>query len=1196
MSNSNSNSHQQHYQHGRQSQQSPPPLPLYAITGLSHILTTSEACHILGKQIVRAIVRSFLRFTAMNTNSFSSVSSSSSVDGGRSVVSPMQQGQEQGNDSMTSGSGGSNSKNQSSNNSQYYSKYHAIPFRHIANNIIQQSETEEERYWVDLITASLAYNFINHYNNNNHGNNDSSTNNDSTKNSSEKSNDGDIPDWCITAWHRILNLPPQHIYTNMDFHLQKSSNPSSSDGQSYQHQQQYYQYLNSQIPSPILGLDKTSFLKAGVLFPSCSSPHREKDGHLVLMEYAFAALATPNPALILNKLAKICNNSAFSGNPSGSSSNHDKVTLRNNVNSVYRQSSHLSTSSTAISATSVTNNSHHYMTDPANTPTTNYNITGMNDNRATKSIILLPDLIIFWAISYKYQHMYDLNGIHKVITSTVDTIDNYDGNNQSNKSSNDSSTSPSHKEPHISHQPSPPSSPLSKQSYEFTQSGLKSISHAAELTFRIYNTFQKRDVLSRDILNQFMNDIYGADTIVRRNVSMTLDQIFISNNIVAGSSSNSSALPHAPTRYLAHLNQGQFIDSIQHTARIIHNRKNNSTTNNSSRTLMPEQKVVDWIMTLGSLPDFILQHQHFYTSCMDNDIPSIMKLSLSSSPFLSTYKFLQAKMEMLRNTTMDNEIRILCRKFGIDADSSVNTNISPVVGTNSTTNSVNKTNSSTCIQLYEVRRRFRSVIELSSHTKMKTKNVLNGDENDNNDLLTNSTGTDSTGSSCSDDADSYDEGESNQLPIDDDEGKQQQQQPILTYDDNQPQPRNVIDEEKFLRATTESNDDFGHGGFLTPSLAKLVFQAGCATIRKNRDQSARKEVETFIKSTRQTVSDQPFIESDCRPLDRSEKYWTLYDVLFFGCNGVRGDSIDEGVENDTLLRFVFSMFLLVPKMNNNSNNNCEVPRFVSIPSLKTLGEESQSDWSMTKYQVGYMLLLLMDHAKYRSVADSPPSSTEQEGNDSLGNTMEKMLLEQTFEDVQIEITVASQLFGSLPSKFTVEGHRRHISLSSLVDFVFEESVDDSQQSNVAECLSYQSFVKWCTYNPQLGEESLDSSFCRIGQLLLDLRLMASTLFGVKPSSSRLEHTLINEIFRRYYLRFPASDFAKRGPAKTVWYVIPSSWWKRWEAYVVESIKANDCRTTILSQIENNKLVVDNGSLALRPNLRNKQDFEVMTFD
>lgn len=1184
-SNSNSNSHQQHDQHG---QQSPPPLPLYAITGLSHILTTSEACHILGKQIVRAIVRSFLRFTAMNTNSISSVPTSSSVDGGRSVVRPMQQGQE--NDRVTS-TGGSNSKNQSSNNRQYYSKYHAIPLRHIANNIIQESETEEERYWVDLLTASLAYNFTKHYNNNNHGNNDSSTNNDSTKNSAEKSNDGDIPDWCITAWHRILNLPPQHIYTNMDLHLQKSSNPSSSaDGQTYQQQQQYYQYLNSQIPSPILGLDKTSFLKAGVLFPSCSSPHREKDGHLVLMEYAFAALATPNPALILNKLAKICNNSALSGNPGGSSSNHNKVTLRNNVNSVYRQSSHLSTSSTATSATSVTNNTHHNMTDPANTPTTNYNITGMNDNRATKSIILLPDLIIFWAISFKYQRMYDLNGIHKVITSTVDTVENYDGNNQSNENSNDSSTPSSHKEPHISHQPSPPSSPLSKYSYEFTQSGLKSISHAAELTFRIYNSFQKRDVLSRDILNQFMNDIYGADTIARRNVGMMLDQMFISNSSVGGSSGNSSVLPHAPTRYLAHLHQGQFIDSIQRTARIIHARKINSTTNHSSRTLMAEQKVVDWIMILGSLPDFILQHQHFYTSCMDNDIPSITKLSLTSSPFLSTYKFLQAKMEMLRNTTMDNEIRILCRKFGIDVDSSVNTNTSPAGGTNSTTNAVNATNSSPCMQLYEVRRRFRSVIELSSHIKMKTKNVLNDDENDHNDHLTNSIGTDSTGSSCSDDADSDEEGESNQLPINEEEGKQQQQ-PILTDNDDQPQPRNVIDEEKFLRATTESNDDFGHGGFLTLSLAKLVFQAGCATIRKNRDQSARKEVETFIKSTRQTVSDQPFIESDCRPLDRSEKYWTLYDVLFFGCSGVRGDIIDEGVENDTLLRFVFSTFLLVPKMNNKTNNG-EVPRFVSIPSLKTLGEESQSDWSMTKYQVGYMLLLLMDHANYRSVADSPPSSNEQEGNDFLGNAMEKMLLEQTLEDVEIEISVASQLFGSLPSEF----RGRHISLSSLVDLVFQESGDDSQQSNVEECLSYQNFVKWCTYIPQRGEESLDSNFCRIGQLLLDLRLMASTLFGVKPSSPRLEHTLINEIFRRYSLRFPASDFAKRGPANTIWFVIPSSWWKKWEAYVVDSTKGNDCRTTILSHIENNKLVVDNGSLALRPNLRNKQDFEVRTFD
>ena len=36
-------------------------LPLYAISGLSHIITTHEASQILGEATVRAVVRSFLR-------------------------------------------------------------------------------------------------------------------------------------------------------------------------------------------------------------------------------------------------------------------------------------------------------------------------------------------------------------------------------------------------------------------------------------------------------------------------------------------------------------------------------------------------------------------------------------------------------------------------------------------------------------------------------------------------------------------------------------------------------------------------------------------------------------------------------------------------------------------------------------------------------------------------------------------------------------------------------------------------------------------------------------------------------------------------------------------------------------------------------------------------------------------------------
>ena len=138
-------------------------------------------------------------------------------------------------------------------------------------------------------------------------------------------------------------------------------------------------------------------------------------------------------------------------------------------------------------------------------------------------------------------------------------------------------------------------------------------------------------------------------------------------------------------------------------------------------------------------------------------------------------------------------------------------------------------------------------------------------------------------------------------------------------------------------------------------------------------------------------------------------------------------------------------------------------------------------------------------------------------------------------------------------------------------------------------------MKWCTNTTTYpsDNESPDSILQRrLESLLLDLKLIASTLFGVKPSSPRLENTLIREIFRRYNSRFPPSELAKRGPVETVWYVVPSSWWRKWgEKYLTGRVDQHG-RPYILPPIDNDKLLVDNGSLALRPGLRNKHDFEV----
>jgi hypothetical protein len=105
---------------------------------------------------------------------------------------------------------------------------------------------------------------------------------------------------------------------------------------------------------------------------------------------------------------------------------------------------------------------------------------------------------------------------------------------------------------------------------------------------------------------------------------------------------------------------------------------------------------------------------------------------------------------------------------------------------------------------------------------------------------------------------------------------------------------------------------------------------------------------------------------------------------------------------------------------------------------------------------------------------------------------------------------------------------------------------------------------------------------------LDLKLLGSIIFGIRPSSPKVERILIEEVKRRFKYRYPESKIAKRGPPGTIWYIVQASWWKRWENHVAKGSNLD----TNLSKIGNNELLVDNGSLALRSELRHKHDFEV----
>ena len=199
-----------------------------------------------------------------------------------------------------------------------------------------------------------------------------------------------------------------------------------------------------------------SFIRAGTLFPPCSAPHKDKDGHMILYEYIFMALASPSPELILNRLVRICNPNpvssgvvgrekngicSTSGSSSGSSSASASSVGKMNrgcgggggANGNVRSQVATSKMNTNTNTNNQKNINHENTpTDIANTMTANYNITGMNDDKATKAVILLPDLIIYWAISMDYNHAYERGGIQKVIhtTTTKTTTKNTTSNKQ----------------------------------------------------------------------------------------------------------------------------------------------------------------------------------------------------------------------------------------------------------------------------------------------------------------------------------------------------------------------------------------------------------------------------------------------------------------------------------------------------------------------------------------------------------------------------------------------------------------------------------------------------------------------------------------------------------------------------------------------------------------------------------------------
>jgi len=352
----------------------------------------------------------------------------------------------------------------------------------------------------------------------------------------------------------------------------------------------------------------------------------------------------------------------------------------------------------------------------------------------------------------------------------------------------------------------------------------------------------------------------------------------------------------------------------------------------------------------------------------------------------------------------------------------------------------------------------------------------------------------------------------------------------MSADVQENRPRHVITERAFCKAVSQPNSDLGHGGYLPESLAKLTFQAACCDV---------------------IAQDNDDDDEDEEQKQTPEGFWALFDVLQFGCYAVRRPVAGRKAENNShLLKFAFRVFGLLP------------------------GEQTGHK-VLTRTQIGHMLLLLLEHATFRLEADSPPS--EEKVSESL-----IVVVNENIEETVVEATQASLLSILPPGVKDTQ-----VPLKLLIDYVLGEK----------DTLTFDAF---CTWNSQVTHRQ--SSQQRLGPYLNDLRMIAAIHFGVPPSYASMEKLLVEEAHQRHKYRYPQTDASRRGPRGTIWYILDDRWYRSWMAHVQKvsgtDQDAVDNRDVLnaaprgLNKINNTGLLADNGSLALRADIKWRQDYEV----
>jgi len=292
-------------------------------------------------------------------------------------------------------------------------------------------------------------------------------------------------------------------------------------------------------------------------------------------------------------------------------------------------------------------------------------------------------------------------------------------------------------------------------------------------------------------------------------------------------------------------------------------------------------------------------------------------------------------------------------------------------------------------------------------------------------------------------------------------------------------------------------------------------------------------------------------DEDDENVDRKTIYWDLCDVLQFGGMCLRSKDKDE-----PMIKWIFQLF-------------CK-----------------RGAKFLTRLELEELMICLCSHADFRRFADQPKWERLDESDDEkeeIENAGEHMVSRSSALDLQL-----------LPKSFADYKANKSpwVPVHELVDHFFHTITSKNDE------ISEEEFLKWHLETIQYGKE-------RLGPLIIDIRLIASVMFGVPPKLASLEHLLVKDLQERHTKRYPQTDVSRRGPRGTIWYLIDDKWYKSWTE-IIEAVRSTkddgeDLRDKLssstsprrLGQIINTKLLREDGSLALRVGIKWRHDYEIL---